>query len=52
MSKNFRGQMAKLSDDSGYSYDFLVDLYNGMMDDPDDDGDWNYFIGVTMEHDW
>lgn len=52
MSRLFEASMTKLSKDSGYNYDFLVDLYNDMIDDPYDDGDWDYFVGVTMEHDW
>ena len=52
MSRVFEESMTKLSKDSGYNYNFLVDMYNSIMDDPDDDSDWNYFVGVTMEHDW
>lgn len=50
MSRTFEGTMTKLSNDSGYDYDFLVDMYNIMIDDGEDD--WDYFVGVTMEHDW
>jgi hypothetical protein len=50
MSRTFEGIMTKLSEDSGYDYDFLVDMYNDMIDDGEDD--WAYFVGVTMEHDW
>lgn len=44
--------MEKLSRDSGYSCNFLVDRYHEMVNDPDVECDWNYFVGVSMEHDW
>ena len=50
MSKVFEGMMAELSEKSGYDYDFLTDMYSNMVEDGNDD--WNYFVGVTMEHDW
>ena len=49
MSKTFEGIIDRLSKQSGYGYDFLVDRYNEVMED---DGDVGYFIGITMEHDW
>lgn len=49
MSRTFEGVMSMLSEASGYDWDFLVDRYNEVMDE---DGDWEYFVGVTMEHDW
>ena len=52
MSRTFEGVMSILSEQSGYDYDFLVDRYNEMMDDPDCDDDWDYFVGVTLERDW
>ena len=52
MSKVFEGWISKLSDESGYNYDFLVDRYNEMVDDPDWDEDMDQFIGITMERDW
>lgn len=48
----FEDVLKKLSEDSGYDYDFLFGLYVDMVYDPDDDGDWEYFVGVTMEYDW
>lgn len=51
MSKVFGHYFEKLSEDSGYDYDFLVDVYNECMND---NGvvDLGYFTGVSMEHDW
>lgn len=49
MSRTFEGIIDNLSRKSGYSYDYLVDRYNEIMDD---DGDVEHFIAVTMEHDW
>lgn len=49
MSKVFDSIISRLSEDSGYGYDFLVDRYNEIMDE---DGDIEYFVGVTMERDW
>ena len=37
---------------SSYTYDYLFDRLVDMIYDPDDEGDWSYFVGVTMEHDW
>lgn len=52
MSRLLEKSLCELSEDSGYDYNFLAAMYNDMMDDPDDDGDWDYFVGVTMERDW
>lgn len=51
MSRLFEGFISYLSEQSGYSYDFLVDKYNEVVDDPDD-GDIDQFIGITLEQDW
>lgn len=49
MSRTFEGIIDDLSKKTGYSYDFLVDRYNEVMDE---DGDAEYFMNVTMERDW
>lgn len=51
MSRAFEWIIDRLSRESGYPYDYLVDRYNEIMDDG---GDVNLdqFIGITMEHDW
>ena len=41
--------ISDLSKKSGYSWDFLMDRFNEVMEE---DGDLDYFVGVTMEHDW
>ena len=50
MSRVFECMMTKLSEESGYDYDFLTDVYSNMVDDGIDD--WDYFVGTTMNHDW
>lgn len=48
--KNFYTDLiAKLSELTGYGFDFLLQRFNEVMDD---DGDINYFVGVTLEKDW
>lgn len=47
----FENILVKLSEDSGYSYEYLFALFTEMIYDPND-GDWDYFVGVTMERDW
>ena len=49
MSRTFEGIIDRLSNVTGYGYDFLVDRYNEVMEE---DGDVGYFIGVTLERDW
>lgn len=49
MSKCFEGFIEKLSEKSGYSYNFLVDRYNEMIDEL---GyvDMEEFYLITMDH--
>lgn len=51
-NKPFKDILMDLSERSGYEYDYLFERLADMVCDPDDDGDWTYFVGVTMEHDW
>lgn len=51
MSRCFEAFIDDLSKKSGYSYDFIVDMYNEVMDDPDD-GDIKSFVNITLEQDW
>ena len=50
MSKTFSATIDALSKMSGYSWDFLVDRYNEMVNAGE--YDWGYFVGVTSERDW
>lgn len=52
MSRYFEAFIDHLCEKSGYDYDFLVDRYNEMVNDPDWDGDMDQFIGITLERDW
>lgn len=51
MSKVFEGFIEKLSEKSGYSYNFLIDRYNEMNDELGD-VDMEEFSSITMNHDW
>lgn len=51
MSKVFDYAIDNLSRRSGYSYDTLVDIFMECMED-EGDVDWEYFVDVSMEHDW
>lgn len=48
----FERVLVDLCEKSGYEYDKLFGILADMIYDPDDDGTWDYFVGVTMEHDW
>ena len=50
MSRVFEVSIDTLSKASGYSWNFLVDRYNEMVDDGD--YDWDSFVGITAERDW
>lgn len=51
MKRVFNGIIERLSKDSGYSYNFLVDRYNEMVDETGD-CDFDDFAVITMEHGW
>lgn len=51
-SRRYKELLEDLCEKSGYEYSKLFDIFTNMVYDPDDDGDWDYFVGVTMEHDW
>ena len=49
MSRVFEGYIRMLSEVTGYNYDFLCDKYFEVMDE---DGDFEYFVRVSLEKDW
>ena len=49
MSRTFEGNMTRLSEQTGYEYDLLVDRYNEVMEE---DGAVEFFFAVTLERDW
>ncbi len=51
MKRVFNAIIERLSDASGYDYDFLVDRYNEMVNETGD-CDLDDFATITMEHDW
>lgn len=50
--ERFRAVLEDLCEKSGYEYEYLFERLMDVIFDPDDDGDWKYFVGVTMERDW
>lgn len=48
----FEMVLVDLCEKTGYAYDDLFELLTDIVYDAEDEGDWNYFLGVTMEHDW
>ena len=48
----FENVLVELCEKSGYTYSFLFNLLAEIIYDPDDESDWDYFVGVTMERDW
>ena len=48
----FQYVLVDLCEGSGYTYTYLFNLLVDAVYDPDDESDWDYFVGVTMEHDW
>ena len=52
MSRVFESAIENISKKSGYHYNFLVDMFNEMMNDEGQDFDWDQFEGISMEHDW
>lgn len=51
MSRVFEAYIDNLSKKSGYSYDYLIDRFDEMIED-DGELDMDYFTGVTLEKDW
>lgn len=49
-----RKELKRISRMSGYSYNFLKEIYvDSVKDDGKfDDKDWFYFEGISMERDW
>ena len=49
MTRAWEEWIDNLAKKNNYQYDFLLDRFNEVMEE---DGDLEYFIGVTEEHDW
>lgn len=52
MGNMFDRAMTELSRKSGYSYNTLIDIWNEHFEETGEFPDWDYFSGVSMEHDW
>lgn len=52
MAKIFEYGMSKLAEESGYSYDTLIDIWDECLEETGELPDWDYFSQVSMEHDW
>lgn len=51
MMKNyFEDQIYSLASCTGYSFDFLLDVWNDEVSNGD--ADFEFFRAVTLEHDW
>ena len=49
--KNFiADEIERLAQLTGYGVDFLMGVWNEMLEDGEDD--WSFFVGVTLELDW
>ena len=46
----FENEIEKLAMMTGYTWGFLMDIWNEMVEDGEDD--WDFFVGVTLELDW
>lgn len=51
MSRSFEGLIERLSEQSGYPYDYLVDRWEEMLNELGDI-DWDEFTEITLTHDW
>lgn len=51
MSRTFEGMITKLSEESNYNYDFLVLLYNDLLD-VEGNVDWYEFSEFIIDHKW
>lgn len=55
MSRSFDAWIEGLSERSGYEPDFLYEMWENYVDDmfeTNDQVDFDYFAGVTLERDW
>lgn len=50
MKRHLDNWIDDLAKKSWYSWDFLMDRFNEMMDE--NEVDIYQFVGITMEHDW
>lgn len=50
MKRLLENLIVELSKKSGYTFGFLFDRFNDMMDSGE--VDWNHFVDVSMEHGW
>lgn len=50
IKRNIEDEIERISKASGYSWDFLMDVYNDMMDDGEPD--LGFIEAVAMEHDF
>ena len=51
MKRFYEDYIEDLAKKSGYSFDFLMGVFNEHIE-LDDEVDLTYFTDVTMEHDW
>lgn len=49
MTSKWQKWIGDLAEENGYTFEFLLERFNEVMAE---DGDLEYFIGVTKERDW
>lgn len=52
MGNIFERGMDELARKSGYSCTDLIDIWTEHLEETGEFPDWDYFSGVSMEHDW
>lgn len=50
MKNYFYDEIERLAKLTGYGFDFLMDIWNEMLEDGEDD--WDTFVAITLELDW
>ena len=49
IKSHLEDRIATLAGMTGYTFGFLIDRYNEVIEDGND---WSYFVDVTLERDW
>lgn len=55
--EKWEAKVKKVSAETGYDFDFLWDIWTEMLEEEDvrgktEEEKWDYFRGVSIEHDW
>lgn len=57
VSEKWETKVRKVSEETGYDFDFLWSIWTEMLEEEDvrgktEEEKWDYFRGVSIEHDW